>query len=272
MGKLTALMKAVLPPVTVSAYRALRPVAGGFAGAYPAWEAALSQASGYDAQLILEKVKAATLQVKAGNAAFERDTKLFDKPQYVYPVLSGLLRAAAMNGGHLRVLDFGGALGSSYFACRDFMGKACTLEWHVVEQAHFSACGRESIAEAGLDFYDNIAQVPQVDVVLLSSVLQYLEQPYTILGQLKNLGAQSILIDRTPFYEKQGEKLTVQTVPPEIYKASYPCWLLDEKKVCQALSNGYTLQVDYLSEEGRFISGRHPIAFKGMIWQKNKKK
>lgn len=268
MGKLTSLIKALLPPVTISAYRAFRPAVGGFAGAYPAWEAAVEQASGYDAQLILEKVKSATLQVKAGKAAFERDTKLFDKPQYVYPVLSGLLKVAAMKGGSLRVLDFGGALGSSYFACRSFMGEACQLDWHIVEQAHFSLCGREVIAEAGLNFYDKISEVPQVDVVLLSSVLQYLEKPYVVLEQLRDLGTQSILIDRTPFYEKNGEKLTIQTVPPEIYPASYPCWLLDEKKVCQILGDKYVLQVDYLSEEGRLLSGGHPLAFKGMIWQK----
>ena len=43
-----------------------------------------------------------------------------DVMEYQFPLLSGLLYAAARDGG-LSVVDFGGALGSTYFQCRDFL-------------------------------------------------------------------------------------------------------------------------------------------------------
>ena len=73
------------------------------------------------AQDILDKVLAATLKVKQGQAVFERDSVLFDEIEYSWPLLAGLMWAAASNGGKLNVLDFGGALGSSYYQNRKFL-------------------------------------------------------------------------------------------------------------------------------------------------------
>lgn len=39
------------------------------------------------------------LKIASREAAYERDSVLFDKVQYSFPVLGGLLRAAIANGG-----------------------------------------------------------------------------------------------------------------------------------------------------------------------------
>ena len=42
----------------------------------------MRMSSGYDSQLILDKVLTSTLKVKNGEAAYERDSVLFDEIQY----------------------------------------------------------------------------------------------------------------------------------------------------------------------------------------------
>jgi putative methyltransferase (TIGR04325 family) len=84
-----------------------------FEGSYNTWQEADAHCNGYDNMDILEKVLFATLKVKNGEAVYERDSVIFDQIEYSWPVLTGLMWAAAQNSGCLKVLDFGGSLGSS---------------------------------------------------------------------------------------------------------------------------------------------------------------
>ena len=52
-------------------------------------------------------------KVKNGETVYERDSVIFDQIEYSWPVLTGLMCAAAQNSGCLKVLDFGCSLGSS---------------------------------------------------------------------------------------------------------------------------------------------------------------
>ena len=91
--------------------------------------------------------------VKRGEAVFERDSVIFDKVQYAWPVTAGLMWVAARNGGRLSVLDFGGSLGSSYFQNREFLAYLPNVRWSVIEQAHFVKAGRKHIQDERLVFY-----------------------------------------------------------------------------------------------------------------------
>src|SRR5690606_1701818 len=108
-------------------------------------------------------------------AVFERDSMLFDEVHHSFPVLAGLLRAAAENAGSLSVLDFGGSLGSSYYQCKDFLAVIRELQWSVVEQEHFVRAGREEFSTDRLNFFYSIAECVESaapNVALLSGVLQ----------------------------------------------------------------------------------------------------
>src|SRR3546814_6742160 len=70
--------------------------------------------SGYSESAILDRVRTATRAVVAGEAAYERDSVLFDKADYPFALITALLRAAASADMRLDVIDFGGSLGSTY--------------------------------------------------------------------------------------------------------------------------------------------------------------
>lgn len=268
--RLAGIAKDFLPPVLGrQLYRFSRPKGSiTYEGPYTSWEEAKQRSSGYDDEQILEKVLAATLQVKHGEAVFERDSVLFDEIQYAWPMTAGLMWTAAQDDGRLSVLDFGGSLGSGYFQNRKFLEGLQGLRWSVVEQAHFFEAGREHIQDERLVFYPTIAEcvaVEKPNVVLLSSVLQYLPDPYAVLDELIGSGAEIILVDRTSFWDGQEDLLGVQKVTEKIYPASYPFWIFSKKKFIRYLSDKFDLISETLSPEGfaSFAKGR--FSFNGFM-------
>jgi putative methyltransferase (TIGR04325 family) len=243
-----------------------------FEGDYESWEEALAKCSGYDADNILSKVLEATLKVKRGEAVFERDSVLFDEIEYAWPLLSGLMWAAARDEGRLNVLDFGGSLGSSYFQNGKFLQHLSEVRWNVVEQEHYVEAGRKHIADEQLRFYKTIEeclQENQPNVILLSSVIQYLKSPIEILNQLKIVNADCLLIDRTPFSDSDEDKLVVQNVPASIYEASYPMWIFSLSKFEHELSVSWKVVAKNISSEAyvRTKNGFN-FSFQGMLLER----
>lgn len=241
-------IKEFIPPIFWKVYKN-NPSEYGFFGNYPNWEAAMKDAEGYDKDIILETVKNSLLQVKEGKAVYERDSVLFDKIEYSFPVLTMLLKVALENQGKLSVLDFGGSLGSHYFQYRNFLADVKELQWSIVEQAKFVECGQEFFANNELKFYydiDSCLQERNPQLILLSGVIQCLEKPYEMLEQILEKDFKYIVFDRTAFVkDNQEEILTLQKVPPSIYPASYPAWFLNRKKFV-----GYFQEKYHLISEG----------------------
>jgi len=70
----------------------------GYRGNYASWANAQQVSTGYNSDLILEKVKDALLKVKRGEAVYERDSVLFDEVQYSWPLLAGLVGVPTSKG------------------------------------------------------------------------------------------------------------------------------------------------------------------------------
>lgn len=266
--RLKAVAREWLPPALLHWARGIV-VGGGFEGDFATWEEASARCTGYDDQSILAKVLDATLEVKSGAAAYERDSVLFDEIEYAWPVLAGLMSAAARAGGRLNVLDFGGALGSGYFQNRGFLQGLPEVRWNVVEQAHYVAAGRKHIEHGPLHFYRTIEEClaqTQPNVVLLSSVLQYLKSPTQVLKRLSEAGVSYLIIDRTPFAVGDAGRLVVQRVPPSIYTASYPMWVFSQSEFMNTLDADWRLVASNLSPEGRVHSREgFEFSFRGML-------
>jgi putative methyltransferase (TIGR04325 family) len=250
MNSVRTLLKDWVPPVALRTLRQMRGGAIRFEGDFASWDEAAAKCPGYDAEHILAKVLDATLKVKRGEAAFERDSVLFDEIEYAWPMLTGLMWATARNGGVLNVLDFGGALGSSYFQNRPFLQSLPRVRWNVVEQAHYVQAGQEHIQDEHLRFYPTIDAClaeSQPNVVLLSSVLQYLSNVDECIDKLNSIGSLLIIIDRTIINETNGDRVYIQRVSPSIYHASYPCRSLSQGRLISRFANAYDLTSSFQS-------------------------
>ena len=270
MSGITSYIKDWLPPFVVRNIRRCLTEEVTFSAVYNTWADAQADSTGYDADDILAKVFAATLRVIDGDVAFERDSVVFDKIVYDWPVLAGLMWAAARHNGKLNVLDFGGSLGSSYFQYRRFLVGLGEEFWNVVEQAHYVEWGKANIKEDALRFYTTISDCLMENtpnVILLSSVLQYLEKPYLVLKSLLDCDVDIVIIDRLIVNCTAFNRIYVQHVPRSIYAASYPCWSLSDSSLKELIGQRYELISDFASLDFPGLE-RISSVFNGSIWCK----
>jgi putative methyltransferase (TIGR04325 family) len=220
----------------------------GWFGNYESWQAASAVTQGYDQANILEITKNALLKVKNGEAVYERDSVLFDKKEYPFPLISFLLHTALQKNAPLHVLDFGGSLGSTYFQVKEFLTQGVCASWNIVEQPHYNDCGREFFEDDVLHFFHSIEECQAsypIDLILLSSVVQYLPDPHVFLQKLSSYGFQTIIFDRTAFVKDTKDRITVQNVWPNIYEASYPAWFFNESGFLRHFEKGYHLRGEF---------------------------
>jgi len=242
----------------------------GWYGNFSSWEEASKKATGYDADIILQTVKASLLKVKNGEAVYERDSVLFDKIEYSWELLASFIWIASHNEWRLNLIDFGGSLGSTYFQNKKLLDSFSSVKWNIIEQPNFVEEGKCSFENETLKFYSSIdecinASKETIQIALFSGVLQYLKQPYSILEQVIKENIQYIIITRTRFTLDNTERITVQKIPHSIYNASYPCHLLNEKEVLSFFEkHGYECLADFQSPESINI----PSTNKGLIFKK----
>ena len=253
-------------PIGVSEWAALRSRhLTQFDDSCDTWEAAQAQSSGYNANEILVRVKASTEAVLRGSAAFERDGVAFDSPDYRWPVLAGLLEVAAREG-ELKVLDFGGSLGSVYWQHRKLFTDV-KVSWGVVEQTEFITAGKE-LNQSSVDFFPNATDYLESftpNVVLLSSVLQYLPNPEQTLRELLAIPANTVIFDRTPMSAADSNIPCLQIVPQHIYTGSYPAWVFSKDWLRTQLAGWEIIaEFDGIEPAGRTKKGVH-FAWDGLI-------
>jgi putative methyltransferase (TIGR04325 family) len=273
-SKINRLIKSALPESFTSI---IKKIMGGnteqWAGDYRSWQQAKKKCKGYDDAIILKKCETALLKIKNGEAIYERDSVLFDKIQYSRGLLNLLKKVSTENNGALSVLDFGGSLGSTYYQNKQFLDSLSNVEWCIVEQKHFVVSGKKHFEDDRLKFFFTIEEClanHKPDILILSSVLNYLEDPAQWIEKFTSLGLNYILIDSTPFLtNSEKDLLTVQTVPPEIYEASYPAWFFGKERLRQ-LQEKYDLVDEFKNgfNPSMLINKKQEATWLGLILKK----
>lgn len=208
-------------------------------GPYPSYEVALANSNGYDSPLILAKVKRAVVEVLEGKAVYERDGSAFPSLPHGLKLRELLVKYLSPTS---RVVDFGGGIGGTFINHRDLVSVG--QHWTVIEQPSFVKAGKELAHsyEMPIEFCSTLTEISwQVDIIIISSVLQYLPEPYLILDQILELNPQFIIIDRTAFID-MGNELWWAQDEPTYYGTpiSYPISPLLEKRVLASLK-GYEI-------------------------------
>jgi len=239
------IIKEFIPPIILKLLKKISGREYGFYGDFQTWEDASRLSAGYDSDAIIDKVKDSLLKVRDGKAAYERDSVLFDRIEYSWPLLAGLMMAASENNNKLNVLDFGGSLGSTFFQNRKFLNCVSKVKWNIVEQKKIVEYGKKYFANESLNFFFNIdecfGQAPDINVIVLSSVIQYIEKPYELLNNLLEKNVKCVIIDRTPFIKTGKDRIAVQKIQPEIYGGYLPARLLSKDLFTRFFSKKYDL-------------------------------
>lgn len=245
-----------------------------FSGSYSSWDEAAEATDGYDSNAILEKAIIAARKVRDGQAVFERDTVCMSHPEWNWPILAALYANAARISRPLSVIDFGGALGSLYYQHRNLLIGSIDFRWKIVEQPHFAAAGKSEFEGPELSFHssiDDAVEEASSSVLLLSSVLQYLPDPWVCLSGLMKQNWAAVVLDRTAIRRTgEADLLTIQTVPPSIYPASYPAWFLKFPRIKEVIGPHY-VETAWWTNGDQYQIDVEEVDFVGLWMQRQEK-
>ena len=210
-------------------------------GDYDSWEEALEDCEGYGAEEIMRKAIAASKKVIAGEASWERDSCLFYESQFSYPLCAAILRCAIQKVDRegVKILDIGGALGSTYYQNRMYLLNIENLEYVIAEQNNFADYGHENMENETLKFIrseDSWDKYGPFDIVLMSGSLQHISNYHEIITKTKEVNPQYIILDRTTIGNR---KRICRLIPEGIYKSSYPVTFFEEEELLEFFEPDY---------------------------------
>lgn len=220
-----------------------------FSGPFENWEIAESKSTGYDSDEIFQKVKKSALFIKQNKKGHERDSIISYDTDYDKYILKLFDFYSDKNNKTVKILDFGGSIGSLYFKYKKKLKNK--FLWSIIEQKKFVDEGKKNFQNDELNFFYNINEYLNLhnpDIILASSSLQYLKNYKEDLKKIIDSNAKHIIILKTPFSKKYKDEIYIQKPAKHIYKSTYPCWIfsqinfinkfldkfdLDEKKITQ---------------------------------------
>jgi putative methyltransferase (TIGR04325 family) len=234
-----------------------------FSGPYKNWEIAQSKSAGYESIEIFEKVKISADKIKKTQRGYERDSIILSDKEYDHNILNILSNFLDKKDKVLNILDFGGSLGSLYFKYRKKINQK--FNWSIIEQTKFVDEGIKNFQNDELNFFYNIEEYSakhKVDIVLLSSSLQYLRNYEDVILKLIDLNPKYIIILKTPFSKRKINEVFIQKPLKHIYKSTYPCWILSYGYFLNIMEKKFVLENKTLTKPEFFQLSYYNLFFK----------
>ncbi len=111
-------------------------------------------------------------------------------------------------GEPLNIIDFGGGTGSHFYFCEKIHPEKIA-KWTVVETPKMVEISEKEFLHPKLRFVSDLKIIDidaeQPDLVFSSSSLQYTENPLATLREILELGAQNLILTRTPLAESRNQ-------------------------------------------------------------------
>ncbi len=214
-----------------------------FRGDYKSWLEAISDCHGYQDQAILDTAVSAINKVLDGEALWERDGCLFYEQKFVYQICTTILRCAIQNKNQgVRILDIGGALGSTYFQNRKLLCDVNYLEYIVAEQKGVAEYGHKNLEDNILKFINSensFENLGEIDIVLMSGSLQYIYPYEDIILKIKNVNPKYIILDR--IFVGNRMRICKESIPEYICVSSYPVLIFSESEIIKMFQPNFIL-------------------------------
>ncbi len=240
MIKIYKLLKIIIPQKILNLIYNLKYQKVKYIGPYNNWFEAKKNSRGWSDQKILEKVKKSTLASMNNSNTYERDGEILR--DNMYPVNIVKFLNSELNENNL-VIDFGGSLGSLYFHIRSKIGIE-NIKWSIIEQTNYVNLGKKIVQNKEISFFEDLKDVEKVDgtIIILSSILQYVENPEKIINQIINLKSiKHIILDRLILSNSNQDKIYVQKNPRKYLNTSYPIRIFSEEKFLEYFKNFKTI-------------------------------
>ena len=215
-------------------------------GNYKNYEEALEYSNGYQESVILHKVKKAIIRILEGEDAWERDGSIFPNPQPRQEIIKIIEK---FSNKKLSIIDFGGGLGTLFINNRELFKSV--EKYYVIEQDNFVDIGNDISRKYNLPikFVKSLKSIDfNPNLIIFSSVLQYIPNLEEVLIQTCKLDPEVILIDRTCYTNNSKMKWHNQLIECYYEKIiSYPIRPLKINYILNLLYN-YKIEKKWLND------------------------
>jgi putative methyltransferase (TIGR04325 family) len=163
------------------------------------------------------------------------------KPPYLrHEVLAVVAAMTGVSTGAVRILDFGGAVGSGYVQVLGALPKGIAIQYHVVDLPKMCAAGRHLFAnDPRITFHTCLQSLDgALDIVYASAVFPYIDDYPGILRQLASTKASFILLGQLA----AGDFPTFAARQMNLGKKILAYWFLNRNEIVPLLAkSGYEL-------------------------------
>ena len=261
-----SIIRLFIPPIILKIIKKILSIKEFDRRDFSSWKEALKKTTSYDTEDVFDKTLQSARKVRDGKAVYERDSVIFDNIQYDWQLLSSILFISNVQK-RLNIVDFGGALGTSYRQNSKYLDAiSVSKKWAIIEQRKYVQIGKNEFENNEISFHESLSEITfDVDMFLMAGSICYIENPYKVLEEIIALKPKFILIVRTPFSSLMEDKISIQYVPKSIYDASFPIWILSEKKFKSYLSDFYEVLEEWKDD----LQADTDHVAKGMLFKRN---
>lgn len=199
-----------------------------FAGPFKNWNEANINSSGYQNKDYFNKVLRNILFSMDIDNIYERDSELVYDKKCPLRIINFINRNFK---NKLKVIDFGGSLGSFFFQNKSKI-KSKSIKWAIYEQKSLSKIGKKFITHKNIFFLNKMIEIKRLKphVVLFSSVLEYLHNPKKHINDLLKIKSiRFVIIDRLLISNSNIDEIYVQKNPKKYFSMNYPCRIFSKR-------------------------------------------
>lgn len=174
----------------------------------------------------------------------EAEKTVKDTLYYNNTLLPAIAIECIVHQNKVKILDFGGGIGSGYVPLMDGLVENDKVEYVVVEGKNNCDAGKKMFqGDSQIRFYDHLPTLEKIDIVHLGSSIQYIENWKDLLCALSNYNASYFLFTDLP----SGDMPTYVSLQ-KYYDSRIPHWffnlhefigIMEEKEYKLMLSSAY---------------------------------
>ena len=228
------------------------------------WELAVRKSSGYESVNIVEPVVTAARRVQ-----HDLESSNFSNSRY-QQIAAGMLYCISQGrfnaGEPIRVLDVGGG-GADYFRYFQTFAPQINFDWTVLETPFMAEAMSNEFGQSlsNLRWVNSIENTGEIyDVVLCSSVFQYVENPIELLATLVAKSGY-LIVNRIPLVDASEHFVAVQRIISNGKRASYPVHFFAEKKFLKEMSQYGDVKMRWLVTEDQPVINRKAQTNHGLV-------
>jgi len=202
-------------------------------GIHPSFQDVPTVGAGFDSEIWIQKTRAYTERVIAASQNDGAIPKDVAGEYLLLSLLASLVCKAS--GGKVRILDFGGGMGVSFVHLTSCLVDCQGINYYVVERA--------GICEGGAQLFEHDERIhfsaqlpprlPELDIVYLSSALQYVEDYGTLLKTLAEYEAKYFFLGKL----SAGDIPTYATAQMNVPGNVIPYWFINVNEVIEILAS-----------------------------------